>query len=209
MKKYFFYPLILIILVIMSGCGDPTAPASTTSTTPSLKPPTTTVIGTVEQSAFIQSAYGSDHGTISDAGYLEFVWYYDLSSEIFKKVYIRFHLPSIPAGATIESATLDFYVSTFEATCSTTITQVNSSWDKTTIASTNEPTAGPFVNSKDSVLGWNKIYVTSLVRGWIAGTIANNGVIIFPNAYYYASNMNHFMDYNDSQNYPRISVYYR
>jgi hypothetical protein len=199
MKKYFI-PLFFAGSFILSGCNNPTSTSTTT---------TQTATATVEQSAFILLVNSIDKGTTYEAGYLEYIWAVPSSVIIKEGVYIHFYTPQIPSGATIESATLNIWITTLDAVSTTTITQVNGAWDRTTITSTNEPALGSVRGFEDSSVGWNDIDITLLVREWVDGTSANYGVKIFPSACdLYGSNKTRFQDHDDAQYYPRIVVKY-
>ena len=209
MKHIFLIVLLLSFLFIFSGCNNPTSTNTTT---------TQTATATVEQSAFTSSVNSADNGTKYNAGYLEYLWVAPLSGSppltntLKEAVYMKFILPSIPSGATIESATLNIRITTLDASCTTTITQVTSAWDKTTISVTNEPTEGSvaaYIISTD--VGSNSFDITSLVRDWVGGTSANYGVKVFPSGASNGAgtdNLTRFSDHDDVQNYPRITIRY-
>jgi TGF-beta propeptide len=205
MKKHSFIYLLFLLSFVISGCGKANPTSSNT-------PPTQTVIATVEQSAFTVSLNSVDQGTKYNSGYLEYLSFASGGTVINEEGYLRFLMPQIPSGASIESASLNIYITTFDASCTTNVTQVTSTWQKTGISVTNEPTLGPVrANIISTVTGWNFFDVTSLVRDWTDGSAVNFGVRIFP---YVTSgpstdNLTKFQDYNDPQNYPRITIVYQ
>lgn len=208
------YFLLFAILFILAGCRNPTGQQNEgTSANPSVIPPITlppaTVTATLDQSASIASIDGVDYGTNFDVGYLEYIWFYSSITEIKEKVYMKFIIPTIPTGVTIESAYLNIWISTFDASCSTSITQVTGTWERTTLFATNEPTQGSNISSESSVVGWNSFNITPLVRNWVNGSAVNCGVTVFPSFVISSgSNITRFKDHDDAQYYPRISINY-
>jgi hypothetical protein len=209
MKKAFFISLPFILLFIVSGCNNPTSSNTTT-------PPTQTVTATVEQSAFTRFVTGTgDNGTKYDIGYLEYIFFSSGGVVLSEEAYVKFYMPPIPSGASIESASLNIWITTFDASCTTNITQVTGAWNRTTISVTNEPALGSVrANIISTAVGWNYFDVTSLVRDWFNGAATNYGVRIYPS--YYTSSATgssltgtEFKDYDDPQYYPRISINYK
>ncbi len=212
MKKAFFVSLLFALLLVVSGCGNPTGSNNTTV------PPTHTATATVEQSAFTSFSNSSgivDYGTTYGTGTLEYLWYSYAGggTSLKEEVYIQFYMPQIPSGVSIESASLNIYITTFDASCTTTITQVTGAWQKAAISATNEPSISSvnasYINS--TAVGWNYFDVTSLVRDWFDGAAANNGVKVFPYGTSGPSTINrtNLWDYSNAQYYPRISILYK
>lgn len=96
---------------------------------------------------------------------------------------VRFDLSSIPRDTQIVSATLHLYL---ESACSApgysypvTIYPVTAGWSESGVTWFTQPTVGTAATSTNiSVLPWGdrSFNITSLVQGWISGTMPNNGV---------------------------------
>jgi len=210
MKNGLFVASVLMLLLTASGCGK-SIPAVI-----SAPPPTQTANATAAQSAYTRWVDGTDIGTIYGTGILEYAWVSEIPIPgsiplplVIEKAYIKFNLPLIPSGSSIESADLNIWVSTFDASCMTSIIPVTSAWDRTTISATNEPSlSSSDIDSEATAVGWNSFDITSLVRKWINGTAPNYGVRVFPSGTITdGSNRTDLQDYNGT-NYPKILINY-
>jgi hypothetical protein len=103
------------------------------------------------------------------------------------RTYIEFDLSSIPAGATIESATLSlYYYSWFgpsDQSETISLHKVTSSWDENTITWALQPSyeAGATTSTvvgNSGAYGWYSWSITSLVSGWMGGSVANYGIAL-------------------------------
>ena len=100
--------------------------------------------------------------------------------------YLQFNLSGIPAGATVSKATLRLYVDAVVKGGSFDVYQVNNNWGENTLTySTPAPLLGASVTGGHPIsissASWNQfllIDVTSLVQGWVNGSIANNGLAL-------------------------------
>jgi hypothetical protein len=100
--------------------------------------------------------------------------------------YVQFNLSGIPTGATVTKATLRLYVDLVISNGSFDVYQVNKSWSESTITYNNQPlplgtsaTGGhPASITSSSFSQFLLIDVTSLVQGWVGGTIPNYGVAL-------------------------------
>ena len=99
-------------------------------------------------------------------------------------VYLQFSLADIPAGASIQKATLQLYVNQVLGPGSFDVYQLNSEWSQTTLTFVNAPSLGvsatgnnpvPIPAAADQFI---LIDVTPLVQGWLNGTIQNNGLAL-------------------------------
>ena len=114
-------------------------------------------------------------------------------SSDYSRSFIRFNLSSIPAGATIEDATLLVYLVNWDAylTSYITATQVLSGWTEYQIhgdppPDTSWPEAAasalpPPIADLPGDCSWN---VTSLVQDWVDGTSNNYGLMLWGRWYY-------------------------
>nr|MCW1968755.1 DNRLRE domain-containing protein [Anaerolineae bacterium] len=156
------------------------------------------------------------------------------SSNKGEKSLIRFDLASIPASSTVQSATLQLFLSHSDATAGTRASELhklNVDWlemqathslRKTGVAwSGNGPqpnsdyvtsaAAVAHTGSKDVWVTWN---VTSLVQDWVNNPASNNGVLMFDPAPYANSNQGGYMRAYRSSNYwlpamrPKLNVVY-
>jgi hypothetical protein len=100
--------------------------------------------------------------------------------------YVQFNLSALPAGASVNKATLRLYVDGVVTSGSFDVFPVNSAWSENTLtyntpppalgssATGNKPIAITSANFNKFVL----IDITPLVQGWVSGTIPNNGVAV-------------------------------
>jgi hypothetical protein len=104
------------------------------------------------------------------------------------KSILKFSLSSIPAGSTINSATLNFYVEGTPATGggdSISIYKVLNSWTESGAnwnslpdsAFASTPEATPSIGYTPSG-SWVSVTLTSLTQSWYSGATVNNGVMI-------------------------------
>jgi hypothetical protein len=100
--------------------------------------------------------------------------------------YVQFNVAGIPAGATISKATLRLYVDAVAKAGKFDVYQLNSSWAENTLTYNTPPpplglsvTSGPGVSITAASLNqFLLIDITALARGWVNGTIPNNGVAL-------------------------------
>ena len=99
--------------------------------------------------------------------------------------FIQFNLSTVPAGATVTKATLRLYVDAVTKSGSFDVYQVNSSWNESTLTYNTAPTPGasatgghPTSVTSASYNQFLLIDITSLVQGWVSGSITNNGVAL-------------------------------
>jgi hypothetical protein len=129
------------------------------------------------------------NGTVTDA----YIWaadpngthnydtlYVGMYSGTIKRSLLRFDLSTIPAGATINSATLSVYQSGGETGHTINAHRITGSWDEATVtwnsfASAYDATP---VTSFSTAAGWRSADLTTLVRAWQAGSYANYGVLL-------------------------------
>jgi trimeric autotransporter adhesin len=108
------------------------------------------------------------------------------SSNRNRRVLVQFDLSAIPAGSTINSATLELYASAAPTNSRTlNVHRVTSSWVETTANWTNN-SAGYDAPVSASVAagtttGWKIWTVTSLVQAWLGGTYQNYGMLVKDN----------------------------
>lgn len=103
------------------------------------------------------------------------------------RAFIEFDLSPIPAGASIESATLSlYYYSWFgpsDESETISLHKATSSWDEGTITWALQPSfdAGATTSTvvgNSGAYGWYSWSITSLVNGWKAGSITNYGLVL-------------------------------
>jgi hypothetical protein len=100
--------------------------------------------------------------------------------------YVQFNLSGIPTGATVTKATLRLYVDLVISNGTFDVYQVNKSWGESTLTYNNQPlplgssaTGGhPISITGSSFNQFLVIDITSLVQGWVGGTIPNYGVAL-------------------------------
>lgn len=195
----------------IAGCYNPATPASSTTS-----PQTTTVTATVAQSAYT-TLYNkiTDLGTQVNPAQLEYVWI-DKNPQsqnpqtqvpLIEESYIKFNIPQIPAGASIEAAYLNINVTTYDASCTTCIKQLSKTWDTATIASTNEPDTNNDTTAafQFTVVGSMSFNITSLVRSWVNGSAPNDGIRIVPSNFSESSDRTTFLNNGTT---PNITITY-
>ncbi len=98
---------------------------------------------------------------------------------------VRFDLSSIPAGATINSATLRLYlVNSWDypgKTRTITTYRASSYWSESSVTWNNKPSYAESYGSAGVTHGsgvWYSFDVTNLVRGWVNGTWPNYGIML-------------------------------
>jgi len=97
--------------------------------------------------------------------------------------YINFNTSSIPAYSAIDSATLNFYVSSLTGTGTYILQDVSSDWDEYTLTYNNRPTVGSTISLRNANTEWNyDIDITSLVTNWYNNAATNHGVGMYTSA---------------------------
>ena len=100
--------------------------------------------------------------------------------------YLKFNLSTLPAGATVSKATLRLYVDFVVKSGSFDVYQLNNSWSEGTLTYNTPPpvlgasaTGGhPISITSASLNQFQLIDITTLVQGWVSGSIPNNGVAL-------------------------------
>ena len=110
--------------------------------------------------------------------------YYD-SVTGHNRAYVKFVVSSIPSYARIDSATFSIYqYHTYYVSAATTtyLARVTSSWTESTSWAYRP---GQVILASQSVAGrgvwvnWSQTAVKNTVAGWVAGTVANNGLVCY------------------------------
>ncbi|MBI5566132.1 MAG: DNRLRE domain-containing protein, partial [Chloroflexi bacterium] len=120
---------------------------------------------------------------------------------------VQFDIASLPANATIVTATLELYAPV-SSTPNIRTYMALSSWTESTVNWNNKPTYSADYGSQTvSGLGWHKWNVTSLVQQWQSGTRINYGFLLAQAGTTYGT-----LDYDSSENaslrIPRLTVIY-
>ena len=116
---------------------------------------------------------------------------YDTSTAKRQRALVQFDLSTIPAAATINSA--QFRLNTTQVANHTVeIRRVTNPWLQNEVTWLNRLTGTPWTTAGGdfgattygsftaNLLGYNSVNVTTLAQGWLAGTFANNGMILLP-----------------------------
>ena len=102
-----------------------------------------------------------------------------------RRALVSFDLSGIPAGATINSATLELYASAVPGTSQTLDAhRITASWGETTATWNNQPAydATPAASiAGGTAVGWKTWTVTSLAQAWYASPSTNYGVLVKAN----------------------------
>ena len=99
--------------------------------------------------------------------------------------YVQFNLSGVPAGASVSKATLRLYVDLVTSKGSFDVYQVTTKWDENKVTYNTRPTRldSPATSGPTSITAANcnqflLIDITTLVQGWVKGTIPNYGVAL-------------------------------
>jgi hypothetical protein len=170
MKKYCLYLTVFVSLVLcllfLLGCQQ--APTSSGSSTH-----TYTLELTLEASAWYRENYISSTTYWGhDTGNMEVAYYNAGSGDIVTDAYMRFNTSTIPAGASIQSATLTFYIYTCAYQTNLTLSMITNHWNKTAYTSIIKGSGicGYTINQ----IGTQSIDIKTTVDLWAKG-IANGG----------------------------------
>lgn len=169
-------------LVITYDAGE--APATQTPTVTST--PSATTTGTGECTLWL--AQRGTSGAVNDA----YIWqsspdytgnsdtlYTGMVGEGRKRTLIRFDLSTVPAGATVVSATFSIYLYSGDAGHTVNLYRSSANWAETSVTWNNYGGYEPAVlGSFSTATGWRQVDVTELVRGWVAGTWPNYGLLL-------------------------------
>lgn len=130
------------------------------------------------------------------------------------RTYLQFDLSSIPSDAVITYAYLRLYQFYGSGSLIMGVYEVTSSWAESSINWNNQPTspseAEDYYTINSSSGTWRVWYVDDLVKGWLDGSIINNGVLVKPTdessndkiAYFHSS------DSSTSTLCPKLEVWY-
>jgi hypothetical protein len=96
---------------------------------------------------------------------------------------IRFDTASIPAGATVTSATLRLYTTASAATVNTGIYKIRNSWNENTATWNNMSSGGNYDSMQLALttpaVGWTEwVLPTGLIHEWIDGVSTNYGIAL-------------------------------
>jgi len=100
--------------------------------------------------------------------------------------YLRFNLATLPPGGSVNKATLRLYVDAVSKNGTFDVYEIDSNWSESTLTyNTPAPPLGgsatsghPISVSSSTLNQFLLIDITSLVQGWVSGSIANNGIAL-------------------------------
>jgi hypothetical protein len=137
----------------------------------------------VADATVIEAAPTTNFGSTGDM----WVGYDNCLSPIGKtaRSLVRFDLSALPPGVTISQATLRIYqVNTCDIgqrTHTVTAYRPAGAWSEAGVTWNNKPGYAESYGSASITSGvwnWSSLNVTNLVRGWVAGTTANHGILL-------------------------------
>jgi len=187
-------PLIYVPLILHRAGGSPPPTATASPTAVPTLAPTPTVTPTPGQQtvtldsvadATVFEGYPSlNLGDVIDmwAGYDDSL---DPYGEIVRGL-VKFDLTGVPAGANVQNATLRvYYMGHWEFpgwVDRVTAYRAQGNWGEMSVTWNNKPGYGASYGSVDVVAdedwGWRELDVTGLVRDWVNGTSANQGIML-------------------------------
>jgi hypothetical protein len=128
---------------------------------------------------------------------------------------LKFDLSSIPANATVTSATLYLYENGNKTGQTTYLYRVTSSWNESTVTWNTWSTAGGDFDSSTAYFAYLPeqgncmltLDITNLVQAWVNGTYTNYGLIL------YSTGPNHIISYSSKENntaseWPKLDIVY-
>jgi hypothetical protein len=99
-----------------------------------------------------------------------------------RRALVQFNLSGIPAGSTINSATLELYASAAPGTSQTlNVHHITGTWNETAVTWVTSPTYNGTADatiSGGTTTGWKTWDVLSVVQAWQAGTYTNYGFLV-------------------------------
>ncbi|HEY6339773.1 MAG TPA: DNRLRE domain-containing protein [Candidatus Sulfotelmatobacter sp.] len=112
--------------------------------------------------------------------------------EATQTTYIQFDLSSVPAGTSVDRATLKLYVNSITTAGSFTVNYVDGTWAESTITSSLAPALGTTIATSPALTAADKnqyilINITPAVQAWLDGSQANDGVALVANGSFNAT----------------------
>jgi outer membrane lipoprotein-sorting protein len=121
-----------------------------------------------------------------------------IDGPVAKNTYVRFELAGLPAGtigSQISKATVELFVNTVNNPGTFDLFRVTSPWNEASINFNNAPTLAATADASAMSIttpnAFISLDVTPLVKNWVDGVLANNGVALVPNS---GSTINVFLD---------------
>jgi len=125
---------------------------------------------TFVSSAFAKTNFGSSISLVVQPGATTF---------------IQFNLSGVPAGATVSNATLRLYVDAVSKSGTFDVYQLNTTWNENIVTFNTAPSLGtsatgghPLSITSASYNQFLMIDITLLVKGWLDGSVPNNGLAL-------------------------------
>jgi hypothetical protein len=147
-------------------------------------PPPPALPGTLYPTAdttVLQGAAGANFGTVVDM----WVGYDHCVPAKVGRSLVKFDVSDIPAGTSIAQATLRLYLvngcDIGERTHTITVYRTSGNWGETSVTWNSKPGHAEAYGSRSmpsKTWGWYTFDVTGLVRGWVNGSFANQGLTL-------------------------------
>ena len=174
-------------LILRPAPAAPTpTPTRTSTPTPTATPGMTTVTLTSIADACVLEGYPTLNFGDAEDMWVGYDDYLDPDGKIARSM-VKFNIAGIPAGATIHSAKLRIYLIgswEFPGYLDRVVAyQAAGNWTETGVTWNNKPAMGTSYGYVDvppysDPGGWYELDVTALVRGWLNGSIPNQGILI-------------------------------
>lgn len=140
-----------------------------------------TAYGNTNKDAYAQSGYAGTATGNQQNLYLGYdTWY----SKGRTRIYIKYNLPNLPAGATVSSARVELYQYAVQCSGSYGVTayEITSDWAEFGLTWNQQPPKGGVVGTASfgCSTGWKTVDISDLVKLWYQGR-ANHGITLWAN----------------------------
>jgi M6 family metalloprotease-like protein len=212
-KNWLLYlALFLFVLAFPTRSPQPALPASPRSKAPAAS---SVITRTLRPDADTYTLRSEPLTNFGEDPFLEITSEPDLVSPNDGSVFLHFDLTSIPAGVTVQSASLSFHMPSggYGPSCLVQLHEVSEPWDEMTLTLENSPsidysqTWQKHLPASTPSFSWD---VTDILTYWLAAggkpTVETYGLVISPLGP--CPNYVHFLSSRESPNPPELTVTY-